>query len=172
MIIYLASPYSGDVERNAAYARECMRHALAQGEVPIAPHLLFTQALDDSDHIERDAGMRAGRELIAACERLVAFVDLGISKGMKDEIEHARAIGVPVEMRKIRLDRALPSGWRECRTPSGYIHVSGRVNIAIIDGGFVPYMRGSGSGALDEAVSDARAVVAMLEWLRDERGVS
>ena len=40
-IVYICSPYAGDVERNTAAARRYSRFAVDAGYIPIAPHLLF-----------------------------------------------------------------------------------------------------------------------------------
>jgi hypothetical protein len=101
--VVLESPYSGDTETNIAYARRALLDSLSHGEAPIASHLLYTQVWDDADPQQRAAGMRAGwawirRDVIDA---LVAYTDLGISKGMSAGIEVAEAYGVPVEFRKI-----------------------------------------------------------------------
>ena len=40
-IVYICSPYSGDVDANTAAARRYSRFAVEQGYIPIAPHLLF-----------------------------------------------------------------------------------------------------------------------------------
>ena len=47
-LVYIASPYSGDVERNVAFAKAACRYAMNQGVTPIASHLLYPQMLDDS----------------------------------------------------------------------------------------------------------------------------
>ena len=47
-IVYICSPYAGDVESNTAAARRYSRFAVEAGYIPIAPHLLFPQFLDDS----------------------------------------------------------------------------------------------------------------------------
>ncbi len=100
-VVYLASPLSGDVERNQAYARQAMRDSLDRGEAPFPPHLLYTQVLDDTVSADREAGMRAGAELLLRCDALVAYVDLGISRGMQAEIDLARERGIEVEERRI-----------------------------------------------------------------------
>ena len=46
-LVYIASPYSGDVERNVAFAKAACRYAMKQGVTPIASHLLYPQMLDD-----------------------------------------------------------------------------------------------------------------------------
>lgn len=36
-LVYIASPYAGDVEYNTAFAKEACRYAMEQGAAPIAP---------------------------------------------------------------------------------------------------------------------------------------
>ena len=54
-LVYLESPYAGDVEKNIKYARLCMKDSLDRGEYPFASHLLYTQEniLNDNDPVER-----------------------------------------------------------------------------------------------------------------------
>jgi hypothetical protein len=40
-IVYICSPYAGDVEENVKAARRYCRFAVNQGYIPVAPHLLF-----------------------------------------------------------------------------------------------------------------------------------
>ena len=42
-IVYICSPYSGDVEKNVEAAQKYSRFAVDTGYIPIAPHLLFPQ---------------------------------------------------------------------------------------------------------------------------------
>lgn len=42
-LVILESPYAGNIEKNVAYARACVRDSLSRGEAPIASHLLYTQ---------------------------------------------------------------------------------------------------------------------------------
>ena len=48
-IVYVCSPFSGDIAGNIANARKYSRFAVEQGYIPIAPHLLFPQFLNDND---------------------------------------------------------------------------------------------------------------------------
>ena len=48
-IVYICSPYAGDVESNTAAARRYSRFSVEAGYIPIAPHLLFPQFLNDDD---------------------------------------------------------------------------------------------------------------------------
>ena len=52
-IVYICSPYAGDVERNVDAARRYSRFAVEAGYIPIAPHLLFPQFLNDRDYKEQ-----------------------------------------------------------------------------------------------------------------------
>lgn len=102
-LVILESPFAGDIEKNIAYARACLRDSLNRGEAPIASHLLYTQpgVLDDSDVGERMLGINAGLAWRRVADGSVVYVDLGISDGMRYGIEAARAAGKPVEMRTL-----------------------------------------------------------------------
>lgn len=102
-LVILESPYAGDVERNVAYARACLRDSLMRGEAPIASHLLYTQpgVLDDDTPAERQQGIDAGLAWRRVAEASVVYVDLGISRGMEYGIAAASDAGVPVEYRTI-----------------------------------------------------------------------
>ena len=58
-LVYVESPYAGDVERNVQYARACLADCLRRGEAPFASHLLYTQEgiLDDLIEGERMKGI-------------------------------------------------------------------------------------------------------------------
>lgn len=107
MRVIIESPYAGDRERNVAYARACMLDSLRRGEAPFGSHLLYTQVLRDEDAGERAAGMAAGFAWGEVAERVVAYVDYGLSPGMALGLELAKARGVPVEQRT--LGTALPA---------------------------------------------------------------
>ena len=93
MKVILESPYAGDVEKNLAYARKCMRDSLLRGEYPLASHLLYTQEgiLDDTIPEEREIGIHAGLAWGEKAEKTVVYTDLGISEGMSYGIARARS---------------------------------------------------------------------------------
>ena len=101
--VVLESPYAGDVERNVAYARLCVRDCFLRGEAPIASHLLYTQQgiLDDTIPEERKFGIDAGLAWKSFAQATVVYIDYGISEGMQYGIQRAEAEGRPVEYRKI-----------------------------------------------------------------------
>ena len=44
-IVYVASPYAGDIEKNVRYAQDACRAVLLAGAHPYAPHLYITNIL-------------------------------------------------------------------------------------------------------------------------------
>lgn len=102
-LVILESPYAGDIERNVAYGRLCLRDSLMRMEAPMASHLLYTQpnVLDDNSPEERQHGIAAGLEWGRQADMTVAYVDYGISDGMRQGIAAANRAGRPVEYRTI-----------------------------------------------------------------------
>lgn len=88
-IVYICSPYSGDVEANVDAARRYCRFAVEQGYIPIAPHLLFPQFLNEESPKERQLGLFFGNALMSKCSEVWVFRD-HISPGMEAEIRRAR----------------------------------------------------------------------------------
>ena len=87
-IVYICSPYAGDIETNTAAARRYCRFAVEAGYIPIAPHLLFPQFLNDSDPKERALGLFFGNALLSKCAEMFVFGSR-ISEGMEAEIKRA-----------------------------------------------------------------------------------
>ena len=69
-IVYICSPYSGGIDANVAAARRYCRFAVEQGYIPIAPHLLFPQFLDDNRSDERELGLFFGNALMKSTDHL------------------------------------------------------------------------------------------------------
>jgi len=101
--VILESPYAGDIERNVAYARACVRHSLSVGEAPIASHLLYTQegVLKDEIPEERQWGIDAGLAWKSVADKHVFYVDYGMSKGMQYAEKYATENNIPIEYRTI-----------------------------------------------------------------------
>lgn len=88
-LVYICSPYAGNIAGNVENARRYSRFAFEQGCIPIAPHLLFTQFLDDNNPREREMVMHFGDVLMSQCREVWVFGDT-ISPGMDAEIKRAR----------------------------------------------------------------------------------
>ncbi|MFS0003195.1 hypothetical protein ACL1FZ_10500 [Corynebacterium striatum] len=56
-MIYICSPYSGDTEANVELVRQFCGFAVSSGKIPFAPHLLFSQFMDDVDSDQRELAM-------------------------------------------------------------------------------------------------------------------
>lgn len=94
-LVYICSPYSGDVLDNIMKAQKYSRFAAKRGVIPIAPHLLFTQFLDDEQPNERSLGLFFGKVVMDFCKQLWVFGE-EISPGMMQEITRAKYKGYRV----------------------------------------------------------------------------
>ena len=94
-LVYICSPFAGDRSGNTQKARRYSRFAVENGVIPLAPHLLFPQFLDDGKPAERAIGMFMGLVLLGKCEQLWVFGGT-ISTGMAAEIEKAEKRGMPI----------------------------------------------------------------------------
>ena len=94
-LIYICSPFQGDIEDNVQAARQYSRFALSQKCLPIAPHLLFPQFMGEETEQTRELALHMGMILLTKCHELWYFGDR-ISEGMKLELNKARLRGTPV----------------------------------------------------------------------------
>lgn len=88
-MIYICSPYAGDIDANTDATRRYCRFAVEQGYILIAPHLLFPQFLDEDDPAERNLGLFFGNVLLDRCSEMWVFGSR-ISSGMDAEIRRAK----------------------------------------------------------------------------------
>ena len=94
--IYICSALRGDVEENIRKARIWCEYVVREHRmIPIAPHIYFTQFLNDETAEEREFGLSAGLSLLSECDELWYFGDR-ISRGMTDEICYTVSHGIPV----------------------------------------------------------------------------
>jgi ABC-type sugar transport system substrate-binding protein len=101
--VVVESPCSGMWERNQDYLKRCLQDCIERGEAPIASHglLAFSNVLDDYNNAERQKGMEAGWAWLPVANKLVAYLDYGISDGMALGAAQADKLGIPVEVRHI-----------------------------------------------------------------------
>lgn len=88
-IVFICSPYAGEVDENIRAARRYSRFAVDKGYIPIAPHLLFPQFLNDADPNERQLGLFFGDALMSKCSEVWVFGSR-VSAGMAVEIKRAK----------------------------------------------------------------------------------
>lgn len=94
---------AAEIASNHQYMIECIRDCLRRGEQPYLsiPIFALTGALDDTDPHERELGIQAGLAWGAKADTTAAYVDHGITSGMRKGIKRAEKDGRPVEMRRI-----------------------------------------------------------------------
>ena len=95
--IYVVSKYAGNINANTKNAARYCRYIIDQGFMPIASHLLYPQILNDDVSTERELGTAFGLSLLAICDEVWVFIDGQISSGMKQEIEEANRLKIPVK---------------------------------------------------------------------------
>lgn len=95
-LVYICSPYAGDIEKNVEFAKAACMYAMRQNCTPVAVHLLYPQLLDDSEPVQRQAGIRMGLRILEAADELW-LCGSRISEGMRAEIAAAKRLGIPVK---------------------------------------------------------------------------
>lgn len=96
--VFICSPYTADtpegIAANVQRARDFCRMAVTMGVRPFAPHLFYTQFLDDGHPVERAAGMKMGVRDLCACDELWCFGPA--SDGMQKELNTAAVAQIPI----------------------------------------------------------------------------
>lgn len=87
-MVYICSPYRGNVKVNIDNARKYSRFAVLHDTIPITPHLLYPQFMDDNIEDERTLAQHYNYVLLGNCSELWVFGDK-ISSGMESELDVA-----------------------------------------------------------------------------------
>ena len=89
-LVYICSPYAGDVERNTERAKIYSRFAVIErNAIAFAPHLLFPMYLSDDNPAERELALFMDIVFLGKCNELWVFGE-NITKGMQMEIDKAK----------------------------------------------------------------------------------
>ena len=94
-MVYIASPFKGDYEKNTQNAIDYCAKASEKGVLPLAPHIIFSNWCHDTDPELRQKGLQLGLELLKKCDE-VWVCGKHISEGMRGEIELAKELGIPL----------------------------------------------------------------------------
>ncbi|AFA47912.1 DUF7768 domain-containing protein [Acetobacterium woodii] len=94
-LVYICSPLKGDLAANMAKAVDYAKSASEEGVIPLAPHTIFTQFLNDMIPEERQRGLKLGIDLLKRCDEIWVYENK-LSGGMKNEIVLAYGEGKPV----------------------------------------------------------------------------
>lgn len=87
-LVYICSPFSGDIEVNTENAKRYCRFAVDSNAIPLAPHLHYPSFMREDDPDERKLGLFFGIVLLGKCDQLWMFGDT-VSAGMKAEMDKA-----------------------------------------------------------------------------------
>lgn len=94
-MVYICSPFSGDMEGNTVKARRYSRFAVDRDAIPIAPHLLLPQYMEEET--ERDLAIQSDLEILKRCDELWVFgAEERLSAGMKAELDTAKGLGMVI----------------------------------------------------------------------------
>lgn len=102
--IYVCSRYRDkdpqQVQRNVERAKWLCGKIILRGDIPICPHIYFTNFLNEQVEWEREFGLRAGVMALEECDGMVALIMDGIiSEGMGHEMAYAaNTLGIPIEI--------------------------------------------------------------------------
>lgn len=94
-LTYICSPYSGDIDVNITIARDLSAYAVQYRKIPLAPHLLFPQFMNDGDAWERELAMHFNHVLLSKCKAMWVYTPK-VSRGMRLEIEWAHQLELPI----------------------------------------------------------------------------
>ena len=100
-LVFVCSPLkaynSFSMIDNIERAKQYSRKVVLSGDIPITPHIYFTQFLDDNLKNERKLGMECGIELLKKCDCLNLYILNGyISNGMGKEVCIAEQYNIPI----------------------------------------------------------------------------
>ena len=85
-LVYVCSPYRGNVDENIINSRKDIRFTFDEKNIPITPHLLYPQFINDNDLFERNIAIhKINYVLIGLCKEMWVFGDV-ITEGMEREI--------------------------------------------------------------------------------------
>lgn len=93
--VFICSPWRGDTERNRKIALAICRRVAMAGHNPIAPHIYYTQFLNDDHPLERQLGINCAVDELISCDEVRKF-DCDATSGMRGELAVAKQRKIPV----------------------------------------------------------------------------
>jgi len=94
--IYVCSKLRGNIKQNIEKAKDHCKFVISKRHIPYAPHVYFTQFLDDNKEADREIGMKQGMEWLKFCDEIWVF-DKEISEGMQKETDFAKENGMVIK---------------------------------------------------------------------------
>ena len=106
--IYVCSRLRADanhtMEEHIKFATEHCKEIVKEGNMPIAPHIYFTQFMDDNIENERTLALKFNFDLLKSCDEIYVYDDEGISSGMQAEIDYSNSNGKTIVYFKTKND--------------------------------------------------------------------
>lgn len=116
--VYICSPLkatsTSTLEENVHRAKEYCKVACNEGVAPFAPHVFYTQFLDDAVAELRAVGFECGIMFLQVCDELWVCGNV-ISTGMQQEVNMALSLGIPVKYRAIETSELMDFGTKKVR---------------------------------------------------------
>lgn len=109
-LIYVCSLLSGDIAANQENARRYCRSVVERGGIPLAPHLLFLQFIDEET--ERELSLFMGIILMGKCDEIWVFGNR-ITAGMRGEIDRAERLKKKIRCFSEELKEEQEDVWME-----------------------------------------------------------
>lgn len=103
-LVVIESPYAREKVHDIAYAKQCMKDSLARGEYPLSNCLLYTEhgILNLLNATDRYTEIASALGWMTVADRLVVYLDHGLTPIMEASIRHANAHRIPVDYRRIK----------------------------------------------------------------------
>lgn len=113
-LVFVESPYSGDIDRNVRYLLLCTYDCWVRDEFPTHSHGCMTQHPAKRDFFvsdydpawdvyTREAAIDGAHALRRACSKTIFYTDLGWSSGMKDGLKYCKENQIPYEIRTLNV---------------------------------------------------------------------
>lgn len=87
-----------------AYLKACLEDCFNRDEAPFASDAIYPTVLDDKIERERELGMQMRNAWAIRADKIIFYVDRGMSPGMLLALDHAQEMGQAVEFRTLGED--------------------------------------------------------------------
>lgn len=127
-LVFIESPYSGEIDRNIRYLLLCTYDCWVRGEFAVSSHGNMTQHPAKRDFFvsdydldwnvyTRETAIEGAHALRHACSQTVFYDDLGWSTGMKEGRAYCDANSIPYEIRKLNVANVMAMNARLISKP-------------------------------------------------------
>lgn len=72
-MVFICSPYEDDILNSERKARVFSKFAVKQDTIPVTPHLLYPQFMNENDPEDRERALFFGLVLLGKCDQIWVF---------------------------------------------------------------------------------------------------